>query len=168
MVPGVAGAVVGVLPDADETGVGATGDVVGVVAVWVGANGDAEEVELGCVVPGVAGAVVGALPAGDEPGAEVTGDDVGAVDVGAGSIGEATGVGDPVVGAEVDWGGEAGVDVGVGGWVVAPAGTTAKRNAFPLLSTAAHEEPEKHETAFRSPRRSSSVGVDHPEPSEVT
>ena len=51
-VPGVAGAVVEVLPDGDEIGVGATGDVVGVVAVWVGANGDAEEVELGCVVPG--------------------------------------------------------------------------------------------------------------------
>ena len=44
------------------------------------------------------------------------------------------------------------------------AGATSKRNAFPLLSTAAQDEPEKHETAFRLPRRSSSVGVDHAEP----
>ena len=52
----------------------------------------------------------------------------------------------------------------VGGCAVAVGGTTSKTNAFPLLSTAAQDEPEKHETAFRLPKRSSRVGVDHAEP----
>jgi hypothetical protein len=60
--------------------------------------------------------------------------------------------------------GEAGVGVRIGGCAGEVAGTTSKRNAFPLPSTAAQDELEKHETAVRLPRRSSSVGVDHAEP----
>ena len=76
---------------------------------------DAKAVELGIVVPGVAGPDVGALPDGEETGAGSTGDDVGVVDVWVGFIGDATGVGGPVVGAEVGCCGEAGVGVRIGG-----------------------------------------------------
>jgi len=170
VVPVVDGAVVAALPDGEEKGAdggemgaGSAGDDVGVVDVGVGSVGDVTAVELRFVVPVVEGPVVGALPDGEDTGGVPTGDDVGVVDVWVGSIGDATGVGAPE-GAEVGCCGEAGVEVGLGGSGAGLAGTTSKRNASPLPSTAAHEEPEKHETAVRLPRRSSSVGVDHAEP----
>ena len=117
------------------------------------------------MVPGVAGPDVGAPPDGEETGAgPPTGDDVGVVEVWVGAVGDATGVGGPGGGADVGCCGEVGVGVTIGGWPAVVAGTTSKRNAFPLLSTATQDVAEKHETAFRLPRRSSSVGVDHAEP----
>ena len=170
--PGMAGPDVGALPDGDETGAGTDGDDVDVVGVWmvgvvdvgVGSVGDATAVELRFVVPGMAGPDVGALPDGDETGAGTDGDDVGAVEVGVGSAGDATGAGVPVGGGETGCDGGAGVGVGLGDGAVAAAGTTSKRNALPLLSTATQDEPEMHDTAFRLPRRSSRVGVDHADP----
>jgi hypothetical protein len=164
VVPGMAGPDVGALPDGDETGAGTDGDDVGGVDVGVGSTGDATPVELRFVVPGVAGPDVGALPVGDETGAGTDGDDVGGVDVGVGSTGDATGAGCPVGGGEAGGVGVAGVGVGLGGGAVAADGTTSKRNAFPLLSTATQDEPEMQDTAFRLPRRSSRVGVDHADP----
>ena len=111
----------------------------------------------------VAAPEVGAGPDGEETGVDATGDVVGVVDVGVGCTGDATGVGDPVGGTDVGGGEEAGVGVRIGGGATAGAGTS-KRNAFPLLSTATHDESERQETALRLPRRSSSVGVDHAEP----
>ena len=55
VVPGVAGADAGALPDGEETGAGVTGDDVGVVDPWIGSIGDAIGVggpvgvaEMGC------------------------------------------------------------------------------------------------------------------------
>jgi hypothetical protein len=176
VVPGGAGLDVGALPDGEETGAGPPGDDdvgvvdvgvvdVGVVDVWVGSVEDATAVGLRLVVPGLAGPDVGALPDGEEMGAGPPGDDVGVVEVCVGFVGEGADVGDRVGGAEVGCCGDAGVGVGMGGCAGAVTGTTSKRNAFPLLSTATQGEPETHETAFKLPKRSSSVGVDHAEPS---
>jgi hypothetical protein len=173
VIPGGTGLDVGAFPDGAETGAGATGEDVGGVdvavgsvgvGVMVGSVGDETEVGLRFVIPGGSGLDVGALPVGEETGAGATGDDVGVVDVWVGSTGEATGVAGPLVGAEVGDGGETGVGVGIGGCAPAVAGTASKRSAFPFLSTATQDAPEMHETAFRWPRRSSSVGVDHAEP----
>jgi len=112
---------VGAFPDGDdgafpdeETGADSTGDVVGVVHVWVGSTGDATGVELGFVVPAVAGPDVGAFPDGEETGADPTGDEVGVVDVCVVFMGDATGDAGPVGGPEVGCG-EAGVGVRIGG-----------------------------------------------------
>lgn len=121
---------------------------------------------------GVVGVGVGAVPDGADTGAGA-GDEVGVVDVWVGFVGDATGVEGPVVGVGVGCGEEVGAGVGVGVGVGAGvgagapvvAGSPPKRNAFPLLSTATQDAPGEHETAFRLPRRSSSVGVDHAEPS---
>jgi hypothetical protein len=176
VVPGVAGAAglaVGALSDGEETGAGTageetgpgvTGAEVGVVDVGVGTVGEVIAVEPRFVVPGVAGPDVGVLPEGEEPGAGAAGDDVGVVDVGVGCTGDATGVGDPVGGAVVGCCGEAGVGAGVDGGAVAAGGMELNTNAFPSLSTATQGEPEKHETAFRLPRRSISIGGDHVAP----
>jgi hypothetical protein len=188
-VPDAAGLGGGGLTDGDETGADPTGDVVGgtdvgvgsvgvgsvgvgsvgvgavgVGAVGVGSVGDVTGVGVRFVVPAAGGFGGVGLPDGEETGGDPTGDVVDVVDVVVGCTGDATGVGGPVDGAEVGCWGEVGVGERVGGCVAAAVGTTAKTNAFPLLSTATQDELEKHETAFRLPRRSKSVGVDQAEP----
>ncbi len=161
---GADGEATGAGTDGEEIGADATGADVGVVDVWVGGIGDVTAVAPRFVVPDTTWPDVGAPPEGEETGDDPTGADVGVVDVWVGCTGDETGVEGPVGGAEVTCGGEGGVGVGVGGGAVAAAGTALKTNAFPSLSTATQGEPEKHETAFRLPRRSISVGADHVAP----
>ena len=160
------------LPEGEVMVVGHTGGKGGGEDVWVGAVGDVTGAEARVVAPGVTGPDDGALPVGDVTGVDPPGADVGVVGAGAGALGDPTGVGDPVVGAEVGFvggaGAGAGVGAGAGGCVAAVAGTRSKTNALPFPSTATHDASETHETALRLPKRSSRVGVDHPEPLEVT
>jgi hypothetical protein len=163
VVPDVVGLDVGVVPDGVDIGGVTTGCDVGVVDVWVGSVGGVTAVGLRFVVPGVVGLDVGVVPDGVETGGGTTGDVVGVVDVWVGLFGDPTGVEGPVGAVEVGGGGEAGVGVGLGAGAPAVAGTTSNTKAFPLLSTAAQDESEKHETEFRLPSRSSNTGVDQAE-----
>jgi hypothetical protein len=133
------------------------------VGVWLGPEPGAEvavfgeEVDArapGLFVTGLDGPAVAALFAGEVGGVV---DGVG----GGGCIGDATTVGEVVGG-----GGATGVVGRVGAGAV--LGVAAKKKAFPVLSTAAHDGPDTHEMAFRFPRRSRSVGADHAVPSSAT
>lgn len=169
---------VGALPIGAETGevghiTGVVGDETGVVGDETGAVGD----ETGAVgdETGAVGDETGVV--GVETGTTPGGGDVGVDGVGVGLAGDATGVGPPegdgeaggcaVVGVGVGAGAGVGLEVGagLGAGVAAAAGTASKENAFPLVSTATHDEAEKHDTAFRFAKRSSREGADQEEPS---
>jgi hypothetical protein len=137
---------------------------VGVIGVCVGSMGEADTVGPELVVTGVDGLDVGVLPDDEEVDVEPV-DCPGEFDVWVVFVGGEDVVGDPDVVGELGCCGEEGVDVGIVPWLLVVGGTASKTNAFPLLSTAAHDEVEMHETAFRLPRRSSSVGADHAVPS---